>query len=257
MSHSQPTPQPSAEEILAEVERRRSPARPPASGRTQRIVIALDRAIFWLTKHWAAVLNLLALLYVGLPFLAPVLMWGGAQPAGRVIYSVYRVMCHQLPQRSWFLFGPEASYTLTDLLDLVGAEELQGMWSRAFLGNEALGYKVALCQRDVAIYGAILLGGLAYSLLRHRVKINPLPWWAYIGLGVLPMLVDGGYQTVSYLVAAIWPNNPIIQPHETTPLLRTVTGVLFGLATVWLSYPHVEATMKEFAQDLAQRFGWK
>ena len=252
-----PVCEPSTEEILAEVERRRAVARPAPSERTRALVIALDRVIFWVTKHWAAILNGIALAYVGLPFVAPVLMLAGADGAARIIHLAYSPMCHQLPQRSWYLFGPQPAYSVSELLALVGEQELAGRWSRAFIGNPAVGYKVALCQRDVAIYGTICAAGLVYSVLRRRVRIRPLRWWAYVAFGVLPMLVDGGYQWVSYLVAAIWPGNPYIQPHETTPLLRTVTGALFGLATVWLAFPHVEATMAEIGENLRQRFGWQ
>ncbi len=249
--------EPSTEEILAEVERRRQLARSAPDEHTRRVVIALDRAVFWLTRHWAAILNVIALVYVGLPFVAPALMLVGAERAARVIHLAYSPMCHQLPQRSWYLFGPQPAYSVSELMSLVGEEELAGRWSRSFIGNSSVGYKVALCQRDVDIYGTICAAGLLYSVLRRRMRIPPLRWWAYVAFGVLPMLVDGGYQWVSYIVAALWPDNRFIRPHETTPLLRTVTGALFGLATVWLAYPHVEATMAEIRENLRQRFGWQ
>lgn len=244
------------EEIIAEVERRRAAARQVEGSRARRVVWAVDRCVFWLTGHWAAVLNMAVFIYVGLPFLAPILMLYGYESSARLIHLVYRPLCHQLPQRSWFLFGPQATYTLTELLSLVGQEAMPRPWSGAFIGNAQVGYKVALCQRDTAIYGAIFLAGVAYSVLRRRFAIRPLPWWAYVVFGVLPMVVDGGYQWLSYIVAALWPANQLIQPHETTPLLRVVTGALFGLATVWLAYPYVEMTMREIRDSLHQRFGW-
>jgi uncharacterized membrane protein len=248
--------EPSAEEVLAEVARRREATEEPVGEREKRIVVLADRAVFWLTRHWLATFNALALVYVGLPFLAPTLMLLGAGwPAG-VLYTIYKPLCHQLPQRSWFLFGPQMAYSLSELLHVVGADALGGQWSGAFVGNATIGYKVALCQRDVAIYGAILLGGLLYGLLRSRWRVPAMPLWAYIAFGVLPMLIDGGYQWLTYLAIAIWPQAPI-RTHETTPLLRTITGALFGMATVWLAYPHVQATMDEFQQTLKQRFGWE
>jgi uncharacterized membrane protein len=119
-----------------------------------------------------------------------------------------------------------------------------------------VGYKVALCQRDIAIYGAIGLSGLVYAVLRWYREVRPLTWWLYIIVGVLPMLVDGGYQWVSNAIAAFFPSLPIT-PHETTPLLRVITGTLFGWATVWLAYPYVQETMDEFRERLHQRFGWR
>jgi uncharacterized membrane protein len=247
---------PSTADVLAEVERRRAIARPPRGERQRQVVVLADRFVYWLTKHWLAVLNTLAFLYVGLPFLAPVLMRVGAVGPAMVIHTMYRPLCHQLPQRSWFLFGPQISYTLPELADQAGASAVAGAFERAFIGNEALGYKVALCQRDTAIYGSILLIGLLYGLLRRRFKVPPLPWWAYLGFGILPMLLDGGYQFLSYALALLWPAGPIAA-HETTPTLRLITGGLFGLATVWLAYPLIQETMEEFRHTLQQRFGWQ
>ncbi len=247
-------------EVLAEVERRRAAAAPPVSGRQRRIVILADRFIFWLSKHWLAVFNTLALLYVGLPILAPVLMHFGAVRPAAAIHIIYKPLCHQMPHRSWFLFGPQFAYKLEYLTAYTGVEPLATASETAFLiravigyGDESLGYKVALCQRDVAIYGAIFLAGLLYSLGRRRVR--PLPWWGYV-LGLLPMGMDGGYQLLSSLVPYLFPNFPI-SSYESTPLMRTITGVIFGLVTIWLAYPYVQETMDEFRETLHRRFGWE
>jgi len=50
-----------------------------------------------LTRHWLAFLNLLWVVYAGLPWLAPLLMHVGAGGAGRVIYIFYRTQCHLGP----------------------------------------------------------------------------------------------------------------------------------------------------------------
>ena len=224
-------------------------------GERQRwIVVIADRFVFWLTKHWLAVFNTLAFLYVGLPILAPALMALGAEVPARVIYTIYSPLCNQLPQRSWFLFGPQLAYSLPELAQWIGGDALAGAWAHGFVGHETLGYKVALCQRCTAIYGGILLFGLLYVLVRRRVR--PLSWWAYLILGIVPMMLDGGVQFVSYALALFWPEGPVV-PHETTPALRTITGALFGLATVWLSYPIVQETMDEFRETLQKRFGWQ
>jgi uncharacterized membrane protein len=245
---------PSTAYVLAEVERRRAEAGHRVGERQRQAVILTDRFVFWLSKHWLAVFNTLAFLYVGLPTLAPMLMVLGATGPAMVIYTIYRLLCNQLPHRSWFLFGPQFAYTLPELAERVGADALTGMWGQDFIGNEVVGYKMALCQRCAAIYGAIFLFGLLYALGRRRVR--PLPWWAYIGLGLLPMAVDGGYQFLSYALPLLLPWFPIT-PRETSPLMRTVTGALFGLATVWLAYPYVQETMDELRQTLHRRFGWQ
>ncbi len=241
-------------EVLAEVERRRVAKQ--AARRAERlsnpIVTFANHFVFWLSRHWLAIFNVLAFLYVGLPILAPTLMYWGMTGAARTIYTIYRPLCHQLPQRSFFLFGPQLTYTASELERLLGVPIDIGLETRMRVGNEMIGYKTGLCQRDVAIYGVIFLSGLAYALLRRRWRVPSLPLWAYFVIGILPMLLDGGYQFISYLFPLIWPNGPLM-PHETTPTMRVLTVTLFGLATVWMSYPLVQETMREVEDSLLDR----
>lgn len=263
MSIQNDHPQPSTAEILAEVERRRAEASHQKSER-RHIVIFLDRCVFWLSKHWLAIVNTLAFLYVGLPILSAVLLYLGLDGPGGIIQSLYGPpICHQLPQRSWFLFGQKLSYRLPELLDYFNIkpypkqwQDVEAVYRMTGYGNSDLGFKVALCQRDVAIYGTIMLAGLAYALLRRRVKIRPIPLWIYVALGIIPIGVDGGYQWVTYALNILLTHSPI-PVHETTPLLRTLTGTMFGLATAWLAYPHVQDAMDDFRKTLQKRFGWE
>ncbi len=241
--------QPSTAEVLAEVNRRRTEA-DHLSEAQRGIVVLADRFVFWLSKHWLAVFNTLAFLYVGLPVLAPALMAIGVGGAARVIYLVYDPLCNQLPQRSWFLFGPQVSYTLPELVPWIGDNPL----ASSFVGNAAVGYKMALCQRCMSIHGAIFIFGMLYALGRRYIR--PLPIWAYIVFGLLPMAADGGFQFLSYAIPLILPSLPIA-PYETTPFMRALTGVLFGLATVWLAYPYVQEAMDEFRESLRRRRGWE
>ncbi len=240
--------------VLEEVERRQRVRRDGSQAGRGRLEAAVDRSVYWLSKHWLAVLNTLAFFYISLPILAPALMRGGVEWAGRAIYTIYGPLCHQLPQRSYFLFGPQFSYRLPELIEIAG-ESVSGPWANEFLGSPALGYKIALCQRDVAIYGAIFLVGVAYSLLRRRWAIRPLRWWMYILLGLVPMGLDGGYQLLSYVLPLIFPRIGL-EPYETTALMRVITGTLFGWATVWLAYPYLDESMKDVRASLERRFGW-
>jgi hypothetical protein len=61
----------------------------PVTGHTRTFVLAVDRAVYWFSKHWLAVLNSMAAIYVGLPILAPVLMAVGATRPGQMIYTLY------------------------------------------------------------------------------------------------------------------------------------------------------------------------
>lgn len=249
------TGQPGTADVLAEVERRRTEAQPPMSEGQHRVIIMADRFVFWISKHWLAGFNTLAFLYVGLPTLAPVLMHLGAKVPAMAIHVIYRPLCNQLPQRSWFLFGPQSVYTLPEIMESAGIDVMQApLRASTFVGNEVMGYKMALCERCTAIHGALAIFGLLYALGRPRVR--SLPWWAYIGFGIVPMALDGGCQFLSYALSLLLPNLPIT-PYETTPLMRTLTGALFGLATVWLAYPLIQETMNEFHDTLHQRFGWE
>jgi len=136
-------------------------------------------------------------------------------------------------------------------VDRVGEENLPLYpWPRLFNGNAQVGYKVALCERDLAIYGALLLSGLAFSLVRSRAR--PLPFWAYILIGIIPMGLDGGSQFVSYLLPGLVPGLAIL-PRESTWLLRTITGGLFGWATAWLALPNLQAAFAEVAEHSRRR----
>ena len=68
------------------------------------------------------------------------------------------------------------------------------------------------------------------------------------------MAIDGGYQWLSYILNSFYSD---LLAHDTTPLLRVITGALFGAATVWLAYPHIQEAMDDFRQTLHKRFGWE
>jgi uncharacterized membrane protein len=267
MSEQNDPTQPSTAEILAEVERRRADARQQKSAETakpRRVVIFLDRGVFWLSKHWLAILNTLALLYVGLPILSAVLLYLGVEGPGKLIQTIYGPpVCHQIPQRSWFLFGEKPAYSMDELMAYVEIETSSAQWQSVEAiyyvigyGDATIGYKIPLCQRCIAIYGTISVAGLVYVLLRHRWKVHPIPWWVYVAFGIVPIGLDGGYQWLTYALN-IMLSNPPIPIHETTPALRTITGALFGLMTTWLAYPHVQDAMDDFRITLQKRFKWE
>lgn len=212
----------------------------------------LNRGLHYVVRHWLAALSLVVLLYAGMPFVAPTLMKAGASGAARVIYTLYSPFCHQLAFRSWFLFGDQPAYPRqlagTELQSFgaaTGIDEGDFLGARAFLGNEQIGYKVALCERDIAIYGGILVAGLIFGLLRDRVRPLPLKFWFL--LGIVPIGLDGFSQLISQL--DLLP----VAARESTPLLRTLTGALFGMMNVWMAYPHLEATMRETEQTVAAK----
>ena len=211
----------------------RRSGRPAVTGARRTLVLFMDRQIYRLARHWLAAFNLVIGVYLLLPFLAPLLMVSGAPQVGRLIYLVYRPACHQLPERSVFLFGPEPHYTLDELWALDVVDPADDIYARQrFLGALEIGYKVALCQRDLALYGGLFVGGLAYGLFRRRLR--PLPLLAYL-LCLLPMAVDGGSQLIGL--------------RESTPLLRLLTGGLLGLASVWMLYPRLQDAFDDVGEQ--------
>jgi uncharacterized membrane protein len=215
-----------------------------------------DRFSYWIAKHYMAFLNTLVLLYFALPFLAPLLMQVGAVRPARMIYGLYGATCHQLAFRSWFLFGEQPAYprSAAGLPELTTYEQMTGNHpedmesARAFIGDEVSGYKVALCQRDLAIYGSILLFGLIF-VATGRV-IPGLPWYIWVLLALVPIGLDGVGQLVSQ------PPFNLIPYRESTPLLRTFTGFLFGFATAWFAYPMVEETMADTRRIMDAKLKW-
>lgn len=213
-----------------------------------------DGISLWLSKHYLALFNILISLYVGIPFLAPVLMKVGATAPAQVIYRAYGYVCHQFAFRSFFLFGQQVAYPraeagvigLTSFQQATGINGAGLLEARAFIGNSALGYKVALCERDVAIYVGILIFGLLFGLFRR--KIRPLHWILWILIGIVPIGLDGFSQLVSQ------PPLSLIAFRESTPLLRTLTGFLFGFITAWFGYPYVEESMIENRKFLEGKF---
>ena len=243
------------------------------TGQSGRLTMTIDRMVYWFTRHWLAVFNTAIAIYVGLPLLAPALMQVGATAPARLIYLAYSPFCHQMASRSFFLFGEQYAYPrelagtnltpieayMSEIPEFAGISSEVEEWvtfllpARKFVGNEQMGYKTALCARDMAIYGFILIGGLLYGLLRRYRKVKPLPVWAFIIFGLGPIALDGFSQLFSQYGVALAPLsflNTVFPLRESSPFLRTLTGAMFGLTLVWLTYPHIDDSMKGTEKSL-------
>ena len=223
-----------------------------------------DRVSFWISRRYLLLLNLFMLFYVGLPFLAPTLMKLGATFPAKAIYRIYSPLCHQFGFRSFFLFGEQPFYPLaeanisgvktfeeeTGILNLDNPYSVTRFAARSYVGDDVVGYKIALCERDVAIYLAILLFGIVFGLTGRRIK--PLHWMLWILIGLGPIGLDGFSQLFSqfnwHWLASIVPYR------ESTPFLRVLTGSLFGLFTAWFAYPNIEESMNETRQYYIKKF---
>ncbi len=206
-----------------------------------------DRLSLWLSKNLIHMVNVFLLLYAGLPFLAPVFMKANLAFPAKVIYTIYSPLCHQLGFRSWFLFGEQFFYP-RDLAGIPGVktfEEATGIKStdvlaaRSYVGNETVGYKVALCERDTAIYGSMFIFGILFVLTGKRMR--SLPWYIWIAVGLVPIGLDG-FSQLPGLAGGLpgW-----VPMRESTPILRVITGVLFGISTAAYLFPLLEESMRE------------
>jgi uncharacterized membrane protein len=220
-----------------------------------------DRFSFWLSKHYLAIINTFLVLYIGIPFLAPTFKKIGWNLPAEVIYKIYRPLCHQWAFRSFFLFGEQLYYphAAANILGVLTFEQVSGisdltdpsrLQARVFEGNPQLGFKIALCERDVAIWGAMALFGLVYAITGR--KIPKLHWiiWILVGLG--PIGLDGFSQLFSQIPSTFI--HSILPYRESTPFLRTLTGFLFGLTTAWFMFPLIEESMEDTRLLFAKKF---
>jgi uncharacterized membrane protein len=220
-----------------------------------------DRLSYWISKHYLAIFNLFLVLYVGIPFLAPVFKKVGWNGPAEVVYKIYSPLCHQWAFRSFFLFGEQAYYphaaakvpgvlTFEQVSGITDVNDPSRLGARAFQGNPTLGYKVAFCERDVAIWGAMALFGLVFSVTRRRIpKIH---WIVWILVGLVPIGLDGFSQLFSQIPSAFIQS--FLPYRESTPFLRTLTGFIFGFMTAWFMFPLIEETMVDTRRMLSKKF---
>ena len=208
-------------------------------------------------QYWFGFVIGALLLYVVPPFLAPIFMSAGWHGLGRAIYFIYSFLCHQLPERSYFLLGAQLTYPLPQILQAAGVNNPNNFFAlRQFIGNAQMGWKVAWSDRMVWMFTSIpLLALVWYPLRRHLPR---LPWWGFILL-LLPMALDGGTHFISDLqgmsvgfrdtnlwLAAL--TNHLFPPMfyvgdawgSFNSIMRLGTGILFGLGLVWFGFPYLE-----------------
>jgi uncharacterized membrane protein len=174
---------------------------------------------------------------------------------GKIIYTLYSYVCHQLPERSFFLFGPKLTYSLA---------EIQHQWVqtidpavlRQYFGNPAVGWKMAWSDRMFSMYTSVLVFAWLWWLLRK--KIHPLHLVGFILLG-LPMVVDGASHMISdasgleqgFRSANTWLVNLTQNAFpgwfyagdafgSFNSWMRLISGALFGLGVVWFLFPIFE-----------------
>ena len=229
-----------------------------------------ERFVLWLARHWLAIFNIAWGAFVIAPFLAPVFMQVGATGIGNGVYFFYQFFCHQLPERSFFLFGPKPMYPLQEIAPVVGSTD--PLVLRQFIGGPGWGWKVAYSDRMVSMYTGFWIASLVFAIFRRRIR--PLPIWGFVLL-CLPMVIDGGTHLLSDLQAGqnfgtgfrdvnLWlaqlTNNVLPAAFYAgdafgsfNSLMRLLTGALFGVATVWFAFPYVDGAFYEVREEIEEK----
>ncbi len=205
----------------------------------------------WFNQHYLLIINLLMAAFIAVAFLAPIFMQVGWEKAAFGIYNINKVLCHQLAFRSFFLFGEQIVYPRAlakvnvpvTYEDLMGHTTIDIMEARNYVGDPTHGYKVALCQRDIAMYGSFLFFGVIFAI--KNGKVRPIKWWLWILLGLIPIALDGGSQLLGLGFNVTW-----FPERESTPALRTITGTLFGILTAWYLFPLLAEAIHDKRKDL-------
>jgi uncharacterized membrane protein len=229
----------------------------------------MERLGYHISRYWIAYFIAAWLVYTGLPFLAPVLMEFSLGTPAHVIYFIYSFLCHQLPERSFFLFGPKFMYPLS---------QIKSAWQntnnplilRQFIGNSQMGWKVGWSDRMVSMYTSIPLFGLVWWNLRNKLK--PLSLWGLF-LFLLPMAIDGGTHFLSDLsgigLGFRYTNQWLAAlTHSALPYwfyfgdaigsfnsdMRLLTGALFGIGIVWFGLPMIDEIFQENIHNFKARY---
>ena len=235
------------------------------AGQGDALTRAADRLVITISHRWLLFFLIIYGVFISLPWLAPVLMNAGYERLGRMIHMVYSVVCHQLPERSFFLSGPETMYS---------AEAIDRVWPyygdiatwRQFIGTPDMGWKVAWSDRMVSMYGSVWLGAVLFAFVRRRLR--PLRFKRYLILA-LPMVIDGFTHMINDLfglsfrqtngwLASLTDNVLPATFYAGDALgsfnswLRLITGVIFGLSTVWMAFPLIERAFRDIQRNLSR-----
>lgn len=170
---------------------------------------AIDHSMRSLLRRWVWVLNSVLLLYAGLPWLSPVLRSLGFERLGQAIFRLYSALCHQLPERSFFV------------------------------GN----YQVCYCHRCTALYTSLLVMSLLYTAGRWKQAISH----RMLLLMTLPIVIDGGWHMLDELLPFAL-RSADSSVGSLNFWLRMLTGILFGIGVVLWAYPRLGHEMDQLEE---------
>ncbi len=160
-----------------------------------------------LIKYASIFITLIIFLYLFFAFLSPVLMKYGNYDLGIRIQKIYEQFCHQRVERSLFLFSDRSlinSYSSNELENYEGISKedysylphwLQDILLRnhdghGLWGNSELGYKVAICIRDIALYGSFLVTSIILHLIYYIFRYSKRISFKTLLIMLSPILID-------------------------------------------------------------------
>lgn len=200
-----------------------------------------------------------------LPFAAPIFMEAGWKDGASPIYRFYGFLCHQMAQRSFFLFGDSLMLNADELpVSLTGNTTVDTLTLRNFTGNDSTGWKVAWSDRMIYMYGSIWLAGMWYywRMRIRRQTVRPVGLVFFIG-SMIPVGLDGFTHFISdfegltqgfryhnewlaVLTGHVLPQwfyaGDALGSFNST--MRLVTGIIFGIGMAAYIFPLVDQMIR-------------
>jgi len=207
----------------------------------------LKKVFELINKYIAELVLILIGVYILMPFLSPIALANGQEKFGEGIQKFYVAFCHQRVERSIFLYGEDGLITFYSISELTEKGYLPDTdpghdgFGHGYWGNDEIGYKVAFCIRDTAMYGALFLAGVFLVIYsKRKLKYLKLPGWGF-ALLLLPMMIDGVFQSIAEVFEFDWVSQAYI---DNIPK-RIITGAMFGVGFAFFVFTNLlEASME-------------